>query len=195
MSILMTNDVDGFFASAVDEAVAARKIQVSTGVRSYLIGLLLGFACKSPEQDTLRRPVTLLLREALDAPTQERFEKLKILGDGSLYVAGIFQEHLEAHGVDVGYISTVGATAYRNASTMVVRGECEGDLFGEMAAKFLQLVGALREVADAFFAGSAVGPEGILKVYSRWEKTGSERLSRELIARGLVPARGGGGIH
>jgi hypothetical protein len=195
MSILMNSDVEAFFASAVDEAVAARDVQVSTGVRSYLTGLLAGFACKGPEQETLRRPVTLLLREALDAPPPERFEKLKSLGDGSLYVAGIFQEHLEAHGVDVGYVSSVGATAYRSASTMIQRGDRGDDLFGELSAKFHLLVRALREVADAFFAGSAVGPEGLLRVYARWEKTGSARLGRELIARGVVPVRGGGGLH
>lgn len=195
MSILMNNEVDDFFSSAVDEAVAARKVQVSTGVRSYLVGLLVGFACKGPEQDTLRRPVTLLLHEALDAPAPERFEKLKVLGDGSLYVAGIFQEHLEAQGVDVGYVSSVGATAYRSAATMLHRGDRDDDLFGELSSKFHQLVHALREVADAFFAGSAVGPEGILRVYARWEKSGSPRLGRELIARGVVPVRGGGGLH
>ena len=195
MSILVNSDVEGFFSGAIDEAVSTRSVEVSSGVRSYLVGLLVGFACKSPEQEALRRPVTLLLREALDAPPRERFEKLKILGDGSLYVAGIFQEHLEAHGVDVGYVSSVGATAYRSASTLMVRGDQEGDLFGELSAKFHQLVAALREVADTFFAGSAVGPEGLLKVYSRWEKTGSARLGRELIARGVVPLRGGGGFH
>ncbi|MCS6902426.1 MAG: hypothetical protein NZX77_22010, partial [Polyangiaceae bacterium] len=147
------------------------------------------------EQETLRRPVTLLLQEALEAPAQERFEKLKSLGDGSLYVVGIFQEHLEAQGVDAGYVSSVGATAYRSASSMLQRADRSEDLFGELAAKFHLIVQALREVADAFFAGSAVGPEGLLRVYARWEKTGSVRLGRELIARGVVPVRGGVGIH
>jgi hypothetical protein len=195
MSILVKSDVEEFFSSAVDEAVQTHPIQLSSGVRSYLVGLLVSFASQPPEPDTLRRPVTLLLREALEAPSRERFEKLKTLGDGSLYIAGIFQEHLEAHGVDVCYVSTVGATAYRSAATLLHRCEPGDDLFGELSSKFHQLVVALREVAHAFFAGSAVGPEGLLKVYARWEKTGSARLGRELIARGVVPLRGGGGVH
>lgn len=195
MSILMACDVEGFFSQVVDEAVATRRLQISTGIRSYLGGLLAGFASKPPVQEALRRPVTLLLQEALGAPASERFDKLKVLGDGSLYIAGIFQEHLEAQGVDINYVSSIGATAYRNASTIMVREEPAEDLFGEMASKFFLLVDVLREVADAFFAGSALGSEGDLKIYSRWEKTGSARLGRELIARGWIPSRGSGGIH
>jgi len=195
MSILMTSDVEGFFADAVGEAVQARKVQVSGKTRSYLVGLLAGVASKGMDQQALRRPVTWQLREALEAPASERFERLKVLGDNTLYLSGLFQDHLEAHGVDVGYVSSVGATAYRSAGAMLRQPDQGDDLFDELSSKFRLLVEALHEVADALFAGSATGPEGVLKLYDRWQKTGSERLSRELIARGLMPMRGGGGCH
>lgn len=194
MSILMTSDVEGFFADAVGEAVQARKVQVSKKTLSYLVGLLAGVASKGMDQQALRRPVTWQLREALEAPASERFERLKVLGDNTLYLSGLFQDHLEAHGVDVGYVSSVGATAYRSVSSMM-RADRGDDLFAELSAKFHKLVGAMHEVADAFFAGSASSPEGMLRVYDRWQKTGSATLGRELVARGLVPLRNGGGIH
>lgn len=195
MSILMTSDVEGFFAEAMGEAMAACKIQVSGGARSYLVGLLVNLASKGMDQGALRRPVTLLLRDALEAPASERFEKLKGLGDSSLYVSGLFQDHLQAHGVDVGYVSTVGATAYRSAAALMQGADQHNDLFSELAGKFRQLVVALHEVANALFTGSADSPEGLLRVYDRWQKTGSVALGRELAAHGLVPLRNAGGVH
>jgi hypothetical protein len=36
---------------------------------------------------------------------------------------------------------------------------------------------------------------GVLKLYERWLKTGSEDLGSELMQRGLLPVRGAGGVH
>lgn len=194
MSILMTSDVTGFFRETVGEAFAARHAELSSGVREYLVGILVDFSTRGGASSALDRPVTLLLNEALQAPAGERFERLKGLGDSSLYVSGLFQDHLEARGVDVGYVSSVGATAYGSAATLLTRGDGTG-LFGELAASFRLLVAVLHEVADRIFAAGTAGPGGVLKLYDRWRKTGSERLGRELIALGLVPVRGAGGLQ
>jgi hypothetical protein len=196
MSILMTSDVTGFFREAVGEAFASHHAELSTGVREYLVGILVDFTARGSADSALDRPVTLLLNEALQAPPAERFERLKGLGDSSLYVSGLFQDHLEARGVDVGYVSSVGATAYGSAATLLTRGDGPGlDLFGELAARFRLLVAVLHEVADRIFAAGTAGPGGVLKLYDRWRKTGSERLGRELLALGLVPVRGAGGLQ
>lgn len=194
MSILVANDVHGFFSETVGEALSAHKVELSGGAREYLVGLLVDFASKGSTDETLRRPVTLLLDEALQAPATERFEKLKDLGDGSLRVSGLFREHLSARGVDVRYVSSVGATAYRSAAALR-RGGDGLDILGELAQKFGRLASALGEVADAIFSGPLDSPEGVLRVYDRWQKTGSERLGRALIAHGLVPLKPVGGLQ
>lgn len=195
MSILMTSDVTGFFGEVVGEALATKRVEASEGARQYLVGVLVGFAAKG-ERGALDRPMTLLLDEALHAPAAERFDKLKQLGDGSLYVSGLFQDHLEARGVDVGYVQSVGATAYGAAGSLLTKGEGKHlDLFGELAAKFTRFVDALHEVADAIFAGSAREPVGVLRVYERWQKTGSEVLRRELVQHGVFPMKPTGGLQ
>jgi hypothetical protein len=45
------------------------------------------------------------------------------------------------------------------------------------------------EVADATIAMGTESPKGLLKVYERWLKTGSERLASALTSRGMVPTR------
>ena len=197
MSILMSSDVTGFFDEAVGSAFAARKVEASRGAQAYLVGLLVDFAVRGPATNTLQRPVTFLLHEALQAPAPERFEKLKGLGDSSLYVSGLFQDHLEARGVDVSYVSSVGATAYNSAAGLLQKGDGPRglNLFGELATKFGSLVEALHEVADAIFAAGSNNPESLLKLYDRWRKTGSETLTREMAARGFVPMKPCGGLQ
>lgn len=195
MSILMTSNIEGFFADAVGEAMQSRQVDVSTGTRAYLVGLLAGMASRGLDGQSAVQPVTLQLQEAIGAPVGERFERLRTLGDRTLAQAGLFRDHLEAHGVDVGYVSSVGASAYRQAGALRPPGDARDDLFGELAAKFRQLVAALGELAEVLFTGPATSAEGIVRVYTRWQRTGSERLGRELMTRGLVPVRGGGGVH
>jgi hypothetical protein len=195
MSILF-DGVRGFFDEAVGSAIEARKVEASTGVREYLVGVLVDFAATGRPPEALQRPVTFLLDEALRAPPAERFEKLKDVGDGTLYMSGIFVDHLNARGIDVGYVSSVGATAYGTAASMLQKGDGIGiDVFGELAAKFARLVDVLHDVADAIFAGSPDDPASIVKLYEKWQRTGSQRLGRELIVRGLVPMKPAGGVQ
>ena len=195
MSILMSSNVEGFFADAMGEAMQSRQVEVSSGTQAYLVGLLAGMASRGLDGRALGQPVTLQFQEALGAPVGERFERLRGLGDRTLALAGLFRDHLEAHHVDVGYVSSVGASAYRQAGALRPVSDTRGDLFGELAAKFSPLVAALGELAEVLFAGPATTAEGIVRVYTRWQRTGSERLGRELMTRGLVPVRPTRGVH
>ena len=191
----MTGNVDGFFGEAVGTALSSQKLEATRGAREYLVGLLADFAKAGRADKALGRPVTLMLDEALRAPPSERFERLKGLGDGSLYVSGFFREHLERRGIDPSYVSRVGATAYGTAASLLQGDDGGLDLFGELSQKFQRFVAVLREVADGLFASSVHDEESVLRLYERWQKTGSPRLGQELVSRGLVPAKAAGGIQ
>ena len=194
-SILMSSDVEGFFAATMDEALTSGRVSVSGSTRAYLVSLLAAMASRGLDREALGRPVTLQLQDALSAPLAERFESLRTLGDRTLAVAGLFADHLQAHGVSVGYVSSVGASAYQNARALRRGAHEEADVFGELVAKFRPLVAALGELADGLFTGPADGPEGIVRVYTRWQRTGSARLGRELMTRGLVPMKASRGVQ
>ena len=111
-----------------------------------------------------------------------------------LYGCGFFGDHFEARGVDPKYLHGLGTRAYEAAGSMLGapaarRGE-RPDLFGELADKFDGFVDVLADVADATIAMGTESSRGLLKVYERWLKTGSERLASALTARGVVPTRG-----
>jgi len=106
----------------------------------------------------------------------------------------------------MGYVTNVGATAYRGAASMLRRPTADtvdgakrsdesDNVFGELSSKFDRFVDVLTTVADSTLAQQARGERGILKLYERWLRSGSTTLARELGARGLVPVRGTLGLH
>lgn len=197
MTIVTSGDVSGFFREAVDDALKERRVDASDGARQYLADMLAGRYGQGVPRDTLDKPVTLLLDEALHAPATERLERLRDVGDGTLALSGLYRDHLERRGVDTRYVGSVGKTAYGTAAGLLARGDglVTLDLFGELAAKFDRLAEALRHVADLIFAAPGSGPDAILRVYERWLKTGSVRLERALISEGLLPMRPQGGLQ
>ena len=76
---------------------------------------------------------------------------------------------------------------------MLVATDASGPrLFEELAAKFSRFVAVLRDVADGLFAQNAGDAMSLLKLYERWQKTGSPRAGEALARCGLVPSRSGG---
>lgn len=199
VEIELSADVHGFFAELVREATRDRHVEATNAATSYLSALLADYAKPGVlSRDTLERPFTLLLAEALESAGQERFERLRAVGDGALYVRGFFSEHLETRGVQLKYVSAVGARAYDGAASMLRRaGGSKGapDLFGELAERFEAFVALLRSVASRILAQSGLASDGgVLKLYERWMRTGESEIAQALGAHGLLPLRGTAGI-
>lgn len=198
-TIDLASNVTDFFGSAVSDAIRARGYETTDAAEAYMVALLSDYT--KPGQlgeETLSRPLTLLLDEAMQASGPERFERLRVLGDGVLYVSGFFGEHLETRGVERGYMSTLGACAYENASAMLRHRDKDRsapDLFSELAEKFRMFVSLLADVAESLRARSARTDGAVVKLYERWLRTGSSTLEDALLSRGMVPVRGNGLVH
>jgi hypothetical protein len=199
MTILAARSVSQFFLEAVEDAIRLRGVEATDGATRYLVGILADYAHPDPRTGAaMDRPLTLLFDEAVRiVDPAQRFERLRTLGDGVLYGCGFFGDHFEARGVDSKYLHGLGTRAYGAASSMLRHGheETSGpDLFAELAAKFEAFVEVLTEVADATIAMGAETSRGLLKVYERWLKTGSERLANALSSQGVFPTRGTRGV-
>ena len=207
MSIVAAVSVSDFFAEAVDDAMRSRGVHASDGARTYVVGLLSELAKPgSPIERTLERPLTLLLDEALHTPdVGERFERLRVLGDGVLYSSGFFADHFEARGVDTGYVIGIGRTAYDSASSLIMsrmpepeNGPVSGlsgrslDIFKELSESFARFVEVIGEVANATIARGVATSRGIIKLYERWLKTRSDKLGEALASHGFVNTTRGG---
>ena len=198
----LSADVSAFFAGLVGDAIEKQHLDATGATRAYVSSLLADYAKPGAlTRDALERPVTLLLAEAKESVGRERFERLRALGDGTLYVCGFFGEHLETRGVALRYVISVGAEAYDSAASMLrapSAGEASSapDVFGELAARFEAFVELIESIA-ARLGAQSVGttPGGIVRLYERWLRTGSSEIASKLSAHGLMPVKGGGGLH
>lgn len=199
MAIVAAQSVKTFFGEVVEDALRARRVDATDGATQYLVGLLTDYAHPDNRAgEALERPLTLLLDEALrSVDPGERFERLRTIGDGILYGCGFFGDHFEARGVEPKYLHGLGTRAYGAASSMLrPRADESGqDLFAELARNFALFVDVLAEVADATIAMGNESSRGLLRVYERWLRTGSERLATALTSRGVMPTRGGKGLQ
>lgn len=194
----LSANLETFFHDVVDDAMRKKQLAATEAAEYYLVSLLTDFARPDARScEALERPLTLLLDEALHAPGQERFERLRVLGDGVLYVSGFFAPHLETRGVEVRYVTALGARAYDSAGKMLrgTSGETAPDLFFELAENFGRFAELLTAVAEKLSLAAAPSSVGILKMYERWLKTGSDSLGSELLEHGVLPVRGAGGLH
>jgi hypothetical protein len=197
MPIVAADSVSGFFHEAVGDALKSRHVEASGGATTYLVSLLTDFAKPGTlAEATLDRPLAFLLDEALHTVgSAERFERLRVLGDGVLYTCGFFGDHFEARGVDQKYLVGIGSTAYGNASSMLRPAPPkEGDVYAELAANFGAFVDVIAEVANGTIAKGVAGSRGLVKLYERWLKTKSTAIEQTLSSHGFVPRAGGKGV-
>lgn len=203
MTILAAHSVSHFFFEAVEDSMRLQRVDATDGATRYLVALLADYV--HPDRragETLERPLTLLFDEALRFPDPaERFQRLRVIGDGILYGCGFFGDHFEARGVDAKYLYRLGTRAYGEAGSMLRRPAADSagpaggpDLFAELADNFDGFVSVLVDVADATIAMGVESSRGLLKVYERWLKTGSGRLASALTSRGVMPTRGTRGV-
>ncbi len=162
MTIVAAGSIATFFEGVVAEAMTSQGLRVGDGVSSYVVGLLAEFAKPDARTDeTFSRPLTFLLNEARNTPDRlERFDKLRVLGDGVLYSCGFFGEHFSAKGLDSSYLIGIGTSAYSEAGSILRGGTvrddaAKDDIFRELASRFEALVRVLAYVSDSTVALSA----------------------------------------
>jgi hypothetical protein len=198
-------DLRSFFREPLVEALAQRRVEATAPTEHYLVALLVDFARPAElARETLDRPLLFLLEDALASTGKDRFERLRSLGDAVLYTSGFFLDHLATRGIELSYVSALGARAYGSAASMLrhaarnagAEGQTAPELFEELAGKFPIFAQVIATVADGLFANAAhASDSSMLKVYERWLRTGSAQLASTLASRGMVATRGSGGVH
>ena len=182
-----------FFRDSLTTAMASNHLAVETDTAHYVVNLLTLFAraeaFHDPADDSpTRRPLALMLADALDAPTTEaRMFGLQRLGDISLFIAGFFAADLQRAVVDLDYYVSMGGGAYSTLSVQsrgTVKGRAFGGVFAELGEKFQQFVDVLNDIREQ--AGSA-SDKDVLRQYEIWLKTGSKRSERILRKQGICP--------
>jgi hypothetical protein len=183
-SILVLNPGE-YFQGAVEGAVGTLKLHVSAHARAYLAQLLGHFISTenfSPEQ-TLAQQLSVALEEHR---AELRAQRMRQLGDYSLYVAGFFTDSLSRKLVDIDYYIGMGGAAYASAAELDDR-RARAHVLAELAKDFPKFVEILALISEE----TGFHPENhqdLLRTYDLWAKTGSERLAKQLARAGIVPS-------
>ena len=189
--ILSAQSIRDFFRDLLARAIENQRAQVQPFTELYLVNLLHEFLAsealyvQSDDGTWQQKPLAFLLKEALEEAGPARLRLLRRLGDTSLFISGFFPDSLVRRSslVDVDYYIAMGGRAY----DAVARHAMERSLWEELADKFRLLVDLLNEVSERTLASSDAG---LVRLYERWLKTGSDRLASLLVRQGVVPRRG-----
>lgn len=189
--VLSSQSIKEFFRDLLQRAMENQRARVQPFTELYIVNLLHEYLLsemlyvQANDGSWQQRPLALLLKEALEENGPARVQMLRRLGDTSLFVSGFFPDSLARRSslVDVDYYIAMGGRAYD--AVAVIAGE--RDLWGELSSRFRLLVDLLNEVSDRTLASSNAG---LVRLYERFMKTGSERLANLLAGHGVLARRG-----
>jgi len=195
-TVLQVASLEEYFRDELHGAAQKQHLALDGQTEHYVVNLLTTFSRAEAFFDATPsgpklRPLALMFAEALGAPTlAERQHALQRLGDVSLFIAGFLPQGFARKLVDVDYHIAMGGRAYGSLAESTrgaARGGCIARVFGELAAKFRELVDALNEIAEASRPPSH---DQLMRHYEVWIKTGSPRAAGKLRALGVEPAAG-----
>ena len=189
--ILSSQSIRDFFRDLLTRAIENQRARVQPFTELYLVNLLHEFLAsealyvQSEDGSWQQKPLAFLLKEALEEEGPARLHLLRRLGDTSLFISGFFPDSLARRSslVDVDYYIAMGG----RANDAVARRSLERSLWAELSDKFRLLVDLLNEVSEQTLASTDVG---LIRLYQRWMKTGSDRLASLLVRQGMVPRKG-----
>lgn len=177
-----------FFRGLVQDAMRAQGVTAGGETEFYLVQLLHHHLRMRAE--LLDRPLALEFLEASSAGGVERFQRLKLVGDTALFVAGLFADCLERSVVQPTYYIELGALAYRRVAG--IGSPRVREMFAELAMQFLDLVRVLGEISNRELFAS---DRDTLRIYRRWLLTRGAQDASLLVARGLIPGEPTGSRH
>jgi hypothetical protein len=188
--ILSSQSVRQFFGDLLQRAIENQRAQVQPFTALYVANLLHEYLSsdalyvQADDGSWQQKPLAFLLKEALEEQGPARVQMLRRLGDTSLFVSGFFPDSLSRRSslVDVDYYIAMGGRAYDAVGSIAAR-HAGRDLWDELSSRFRLLVDLLNEVSERTLASTDTG---MVRLYERCMKTGSERLAGVLAGRGIV---------
>ncbi|MBI3540788.1 MAG: hypothetical protein HY073_01400 [Deltaproteobacteria bacterium] len=181
-----------FFRGKVKEVVQRQHLQIPDGAEFYLVNLL--HQCSKtqdlygpPPEGFREEPLAFLYcRAANESETSTRVQLFKRLGDFSLFFAGFFADSFRRQLIDVDYYVQMGEGAYGHLSQLLAKHAAFGEIFEELARRFMTYVDILSEVSEK----SLKTNRDLLRLYEIWLKTGSNRAGHLLTEEGILPIGG-----
>lgn len=190
--LVLSSSLKEFFRMMVGEVVKRQRVSLEEVTEFYVVNLLSDYAQAeklfTQESDGRRdtEPLAVLYHRAMQQEREEKIRTLRRLGDVSLYTAGFFNSSLKDRAVGADYYVQMGRNAYSTVADLASSSSFSA-VYHELCVKFSSLVEVLEEIAARGLAAN--GPQGQLKVFENWSRTGNGRLEQVLIDSGMLPSK------
>ncbi len=175
------------FAELLAGALQKVQLQPSPMATAYLVELLDERVLENPNGPEGEQALAEALLAARSNHGVDRIQRMRGLGDHTLFVSGFLADSLLDGPVDASYYRQIGCSAYDDVvSGLRGRGEsgCWTRLYRELAEGFGGFVEVLAEIGDRTRPGR---PQNLLGVYERYLRTGSKRDRDLLLRAGYMP--------
>lgn len=177
-----------FFKEQVQGAIKNQHVETGELAEYYLVQLLSEYHAAEKLHRQSRElgneePFAITYLKAINTDGAQRMNLLRGLGDRSLYITGMFAEHIENRSVGLDYYISIGGNAYTGVADLM--GNLSADmrgLFNELSQKFSIFVDIISEISAS--AGLQKDTD-LLKVYDRYLRTGSDRAAKLLTKAGI----------
>ena len=192
----ITQGLYGFFQLEIARLSNELGNPAPADTQVYLAGVLCRFTntnalFQTTDNGRDEEPLAFMLKRAMESDDDERVRVMKHLGDVALYKSGFFADRIERQGLDLEYYINMGGMAYQNVSVLSSQRNTGGlfkSLYADLSTHFADLV---RVITEFFLRSQLTSPAGIMKLYKRWERTGSDQAARLLTNAGVIlPASG-----
>jgi hypothetical protein len=178
-----------FFREAVSSTLESRRLSIQGETELYLVNLLAtSLEMRDPASGAggfADEPLAFILLRALEGDRVRRQRELRRLGDTALFLSGFFSDRLARSSVGPGYYAAMGERAYGTLATGRL-----GAIYAELARRFGLFVDLFAEIAEMAELRSN---RGLLRLYERFQLTGSQRVAEQLRRRGVALFAGPGG--
>ncbi len=159
-------------------------MDLDDAARQYVVGMLSRFALGKGMVD-LKTPLAFQWRKALEPEDRpEKLRRFRYLGDITLYSSGFFGEHLKKKGISKRYVASMGRRAYLCAQQLSGN-RSTSSVYASLAVRFVPISMTLQDVCEV---ETVQGPQGVVKLYDRWRRSGSASALRKLRDHGLFPS-------
>ena len=176
-----------YFKALIEGALSRQHLRTSELTSYYLVDLLCRFVRpdrRIPFNDDSGEPLALRLARALESGGMEQRARLRNVGDFTLFTSGYFSDSLRRGVVDVDYYVSLGEYAYASLGRRDRDEGAFGEVFAELARKFVAFTDVLSDVSERTGTG---GSADVLRLYEKWLRTGSPRDGQRLADRGIAP--------
>jgi hypothetical protein len=184
---LVSTPLGSVLHDLVRAALETQHVTTSDDTEYYLASLLRDFLHTDSER--LSRALGMELFKVEELDSSRRFARLKDIADTSLFLSGIFLDHVESGLAATDYVFEIGSTAYLRLG----HGERRHPLvapfaetFKDLGRRFEQFVRVLAVMSDSeLFSSNA----RVLGLYERWLRSGTARDAHRLVALGVIPGK------